>query len=144
MDDLSEQMEEYIETIYRLESNDRPARTGEVAKELGVAPPSVTDMLQKLEKSGHVTYEPYKGVLLTPAGRAIGKQILGRHRIMQAFLQEACGMEHKAAHEAACDMEHFIPQELDAWMAAYLEREMGQPFDRDRRVKDQVGESATP
>ncbi len=131
-------MEEYIETIYRLETPDKAARTGEVAKHLGVAPPSVTDMLQKLEKAGYVTYEPYKGVRLTPTGKEIGERVLGRHRIMQAFLQEVCGMEHKAAHEASCDMEHFIPKELDAWMAAYLEREMGKPFDRQRKVKDQV------
>ncbi len=144
MDDLSEQMEEYIETIYRLETDERAARTGEVAKELGVAPPSVTDRLQKLEKAGFVTYEPYKGVHLTPEGRAIGKRVLGRHRIMQAFLQEACGMDHRAAHEAACSMEHSIPKELDAWMASYLEREMGHPFDRDRKVKDQIGATATP
>lgn len=137
--DLSEQMEEYIETIYRLEVDERTARTGQVAKELGVAPPSVTDMLQKLEKAGFVTYEPYKGVQLTEAGREIGERVLGRHRVMQAFLQEVCGMDHRAAHEAACDMEHSIPKELDAWMAAYLEKEMGRPFDRHRKVKDQVG-----
>lgn len=132
-------MEEYIETIYRLELDDKAARTGEVARELGVAPPSVTDMLQKLEKAGYVTYEPYKGVHLTDSGRAVGKRVLGRHRIMQAFLQEVCGMEHGPAHEAACDMEHSIPRELDAWMAAYLEKTMGRPFDRNRKVKEQVG-----
>ena len=139
--DPSEQMEEYIETIYRLEVEERTARTGKVAKELGVAPPSVTDMLQKLEKAGFVTYEPYKGVRLTEAGRKVGERVLGRHRVMQAFLQEVCGMDHRAAHEAACDMEHTIPKELDSWMATYLEK--GRPFDRHRKVKDQVG-PATP
>ncbi len=135
----TEQMEEYIETIYRLEQLGKAARTGEIAKQLGVAPPSVTDMLQKLEKAELVTYEPYKGVHLTDEGRAIGKRVLGRHRVMQAFLQEVCGMEHEQAHEAACDMEHFIPAELDSWMAAYLEKELGRPFDRARKVKEQVG-----
>lgn len=132
-------MEEYIETIYRLEQLEQTPRTGEIAKQLGVAPPSVTDMIQKLEKAELVTYEPYKGVHLTDAGRVIGKRVLGRHRVMQAFLQEVCGMKHEQAHDAACDMEHFIPSELDAWMASYLEKEMGRPFDRARKVKDQVG-----
>jgi DtxR family Mn-dependent transcriptional regulator len=136
-------MEEYIETIYRLEQVGIATRTGQVAKELGVAPPSVTDMLQKLEKGGFVTYEPYKGVQLTETGREVGKRILGRHRIMQAFLQEICGMGHKAAHEASCDMEHFIPRELDAWMASHLEKTMGRPFDRDIKVKHQIGSLAT-
>ncbi len=131
-------MEEYLETIYRLEVDGVVARTGEVAKELGVAPPSVTDMLQKLEKAGLVDYEAYHGVVLTEKGREVGRRILGRHRIMQAFLQEVCGMGHRAAHDSACDMEHSIPRELEAWMAAYLEKQLGRPIDRDRKVRDQL------
>ncbi len=131
-------MEEYLETIYRLEVDGVVARTGEVARELGVAPPSVTDMLQKLEKAGLVDYEAYRGVVLTDKGREVGRRILGRHRIMQAFLQEVCGMEHRAAHDAACDMEHSIPRELEAWMATFLEQQLGRPIDRDRKVRDQL------
>ncbi|MGB1586334.1 MAG: metal-dependent transcriptional regulator [Thermoplasmatota archaeon] len=134
----TEQMEEYLETIYRLEEEGHVARTGKIAEHLGVNPPAVTDMLQKLEKAGLVQYEPYKGVVLTEEGRVVGKTQLERHRVMQAFLQEVCGMEHGAAHEAACDMEHSIPRELDAWMAAYLETQLGRPFDPARKVKEQI------
>lgn len=135
---VTEQMEEYVETIHRIEVAGGVAKTGEIAKELGVAPPSVTDMIQKLEKAGLVEYEPYRGVHLTDAGRAIGVRVLGRHRVMQAFLQEVCGMDHREAHDAACDMEHFIPQKLNDWMAMYLEEKMGTPFDVERKVKDQI------
>ena len=135
---LTEQMEEYLETIYRLEEEGRVARTGEVAKHLGVAPPSVTDMLQKLEKAGLVVYEPYKGVNLTDSGRAVGRAQLEKHRVMQAFLQEVCGMPHQEAHKAACDMEHFIPAPLNDWMAQYLEGELGRPFDTSRKVREQI------
>ena len=134
----TEQMEEYLETIYRLEEEGRVARTGEVAKHLGVAPPSVTDMLQKLEKAGYVVYEPYRGVELTPAGREIGRGQLEKHRVMQAFLQEVCGMAKQQAHEAACDMEHFIPAELNDWMEAFLAKRLGHPFDTTRKVKEQI------
>ena len=134
----SEQMQEYLETIYRLEEAGEPARTGEIAKHLKVAPPSVTDMIQKLEKAGHVTYEPYKGVTLTDSGRAVGKRTLEKHRVMQAFLQEVCGMDHKAAHEAACGMEHSLPPELEAWCAEFLRKKWGHPLDTTKKVKDQV------
>lgn len=137
-DAVTEQMQEYLETIYRLEEEGRAAKTGEIAGHLHVAPPSVTDMLQKLERAGLVTYEPYRGVQLTEKGREVGREILGRHRVMQAFLQEVCGMEHRVAHEAACDMEHFIPPELDAWMAGYLKEKLGKPFDTTRKVKEQI------
>lgn len=135
---VSEQMQEYLETIYRLEESKEPARTGEIAKHLKVAPPSVTDMIQKLEKAGLVTYEPYKGVELTAAGRAVGRRQLEKHRIMQAFLQEVCGMDHKAAHEAACDMEHTLPKELESWCESYLNERLGHKFDTTRKVKEQI------
>jgi DtxR family transcriptional regulator, Mn-dependent transcriptional regulator len=136
--EVSEQMQEYLETIYRLEADKVVARTGEIAKHLHVAPASVTDMIQRLEKSGHVQYEPYKGVVLTPAGRAIGKRQLEKHRIMQAFLQEICGMDHKSAHDAACDMEHTLPKPLEDWCAKYLHERLGRAIDTTKRVKDQI------
>jgi DtxR family transcriptional regulator, Mn-dependent transcriptional regulator len=138
MEEVSEQMQEYVETIYRLELDGKVARTGEIAQHLNVAPPSVTDMVQKLERAGLVQYEPYKGANLTEAGRRMAQQILSRHRIMQAFLQEVCGMEHREAHEAACAMEHAIPAPLEAWMAEHLRQRLGRPFDVTRRVKDQI------
>ncbi len=137
--DVTEQMQEYLETIYRLEVVGTVARTGEIAKELGVAPPSVTDMIQKLEKAGMVVYEPYKGVVLTPDGRDVGRRQLEKHRVLQAFLQEVCGMAHGDAHDAACDMEHTLPQPMETWMAGFLEGRLGRPLDVTRKVKDQIG-----
>jgi DtxR family transcriptional regulator, Mn-dependent transcriptional regulator len=137
-DSVSEQMQEYLETIYRLEEQGQLARTGKIADELGVAPPSVTDMLQRLEKAGLVQYEPYKGAILTEPGRKAARTILARHRIMQAFLQEVCGMPHREAHEAACEMEHTIPPQLESWMAAYLKERLGHAFDPTRKVKEQI------
>ncbi len=135
----TEQMQEYLETIYRLEEEGTSARTGEIAKHVGVAPPSVTDMIQKLQKAGFVTYEPYRGVQLTEDGRTVGRRQLEKHRILQAFLQEVCGMPHGEAHEASCDMEHTLPEALEAWMAAYLEERLGTAFDVKRKVKEQIG-----
>jgi DtxR family Mn-dependent transcriptional regulator len=136
--EVSDQMQEYLETIYRLEEDGQSARTGEIARHLHVAPPSVTDMLQKLEKAGLVQYEPYKGVNLTDAGRRVGRRQLEKHRIMQAFLQEVCGMDHKAAHQAACDMEHTLPPALEAWCTQYLKDRLGHAFDTTRKVRDQI------
>ena len=135
---VSEQMQEYLETILRLEEEGKVARTGEIAQHLKVAPPSVTDMVQKLEKAGLVAYEPYKGVTLTATGRAGGKRQLEKHRIMQAFLQEVCGMDHKEAHEAACDMEHTLPEALERWCEGFLNEKLGHKFDTSRKVKEQI------
>jgi DtxR family Mn-dependent transcriptional regulator len=132
-------MEEYLETIYRIEDAGSVAKTGEIAHHLGIKAPAVTDMLQRLEKAGLVEYEPYRGAHLTDAGRDIGRRQLEKHRVMQAFLQEVVGMPHRAAHDAACELEHTIPPPLEKWMASYLEKRLGHPFDVERKVKDQIG-----
>lgn len=136
--DVTEPMEEYLETIYREELDGNVARTGEIAQHLDVTPQTVTDMIQKLEKAGLVEYEPYKGVNLTTEGRDIARRQLEKHRVMQAFLQEVCGMPHREAHEVACDMEHTIPDALDQWMRGFLADRMGKPFDPSRKVKEQI------
>lgn len=137
---ITEQMEEYLETIYRLEMDDQVARTGKIAGHLNVTPQTVTDMIQKLERAELVVYQPYRGVALTDSGRDLAKRQLEKHRVMQAFLQEVCGMPHAEAHEAACDMEHYIPEALDRWMQGYLNDRLGTPFDPSVRVRDQIME----
>ena len=58
-------IEEYLQTLYTLEEEGEPATTTEVARRLGFAPPSVTEMLTRLAKEGYVLHEPYRGVTLT-------------------------------------------------------------------------------
>ena len=52
-------IEEYIETICVLEQRNGRAQTGMIATHLGVKPPSITEMLQKLERQGLIHYESY-------------------------------------------------------------------------------------
>ena len=61
----SERIEEYLETIlYLINKNKGPAKTKQIADELKVSPPSVTEMVQKLSAEGLVKYTPYYGCLL--------------------------------------------------------------------------------
>jgi len=46
-----------------------PVSSGPVADRLDKSPPSVTEMLQRLDDRGLVTYEPYEGATLTDTGR---------------------------------------------------------------------------
>lgn len=49
-DGISENIEEYLEVLYRNGSNKEQISTTTLSKELGIAPGSVTQMLKKLEK----------------------------------------------------------------------------------------------
>lgn len=99
--------EEYIETIYELEKKDGKARTGLIASELNVKPPSVTEMLQKLQNKGLVKYETYIGVELTSKGREIAKKLRKKHELIGHFL-EIIGVEKELAEIDACQIEHHV------------------------------------
>jgi Mn-dependent DtxR family transcriptional regulator len=58
-------MEDYLEVIYELIAQKGYATTVDISSYLNVSSPSVTKMLQRLNESGHVNYEKYRGISLT-------------------------------------------------------------------------------
>lgn len=118
---FSENIENYLEQILRIsKKSGGHAKTGEVAKNLKVAPSSVTEMLAKLEKMGFVRHTAYKGVELTEPGYFRALDVLKRHTIAERFLEEIVGMEHTQAHDWGCRMEHVLPPELEQWIMREL------------------------
>ena len=53
---ISENIEEYMEVLYRNGSNGEQVSTTVLSKDLGIAPGSVTQMLKKLEDLGYIFY----------------------------------------------------------------------------------------
>jgi Mn-dependent DtxR family transcriptional regulator len=100
-------IEEYIETIHDLEKRDGRAQTGAIAAEMGVKPPSITQMLQKLEKEGLIEYESYSGARLTPAGIRLATDLTLRHRTIADILI-LIGVPEEQAESDACRIEHHV------------------------------------
>jgi len=105
-------IEEYLETIYRLNEKGKELTTTNISRMLKVAPSSVTEMLQRMEKEGYIKYEPYRGTALTRKGREIGKKVVKRHRIIEKFL-DIIGLQKDMIHEEACKLEHAISDEVE-------------------------------
>jgi len=108
-----EQLEEYIETIWDLESRDGSAKTTSIAKCLKVAPASVTEVLRSLSEKGLIRYEPYHGATLTEGGKKIASSIKRRHRLLEVFLTDVLRLNQEKVHEEACRMEHTISEETE-------------------------------
>ncbi|ATZ61611.2 MAG: metal-dependent transcriptional regulator [Methanosarcinales archaeon Met12] len=108
-----ERLEEYLETILYLTERFGIAKTSEIAKELSVSPPSVTEMLQKLAEGGYVEYQLYYGVSLTKKGLDIARKVKRRHRLMERFLVNFLGMEKDNAHGEACKLEHALSDDME-------------------------------
>ena len=68
---LSENLEDYLETISSLSSRTGAARPTDIANALKVKKPSVTSALNALAERGLVEYEKYRPVTLTKDGKTV-------------------------------------------------------------------------
>ena len=106
---LSASEEEYLEAIYtRQEANAQAITTRDLAECLGVKDSSVSEMLKRLSEKGFIHYTPYHGATLTEAGLKIATKVKRKHRLLERFLVDICGVDKHESHEQACEMEHVI------------------------------------
>ena len=117
---ISENIEEYLEVLYRNGSNGEQVSTTQLSTELEIAPGSVTQMLKKLEKLGYIEYTPYKGATLTDEGMKIAQKITRKHRILEKFLTDILKVKEENVHEQACEMEHTLSDEAERALCKML------------------------
>jgi len=97
--------EDYLEAIYDVTIIKGYARVTDIAENLEVKPPSVTEMLQKLDFKNLVNYRKYEGVTLTEEGKKIGESVRGRHNALLELLK-VLQVPEDTANRDACTMEH--------------------------------------
>lgn len=119
--EISENIEEYLEVLYKFGSKDSYVSTTTLSKELGIAPGSVTQMLKKLENIGYIEYVPYKGANLTDDGIKIAQKITRKHRILERFLKDILKIKDENLHAQACEMEHVLSDEAERAICHMLE-----------------------
>lgn len=119
----TESVDNYLKAILTLGGPEekRVASTA-LAGHLGVAPASVTNMLQKLAAlpTPFVEYERHRGVSLSAAGRRRALEIIRHHRLIETFLYEVLDYPIEEVHEEAERLEHFISERLEERIAAKL------------------------
>lgn len=122
MERRSDTVEDYLKAVYQLTAEGGRAGTGEIASQLGVAPASVTDMVQRLgeEDPPLVDYRKHGGVALTEHGERIALKILRHHRLLELFLHEILGYSWDKVHEEAETLEHVISEYFEDRVAEVL------------------------
>ena len=108
--ELSEALEDYLETILNLEGVQKVARAKDIAASLGVQRGSVTSALKSLKEKGLINYEPYSFITLTPKGIKRAKGITQRHDVIKDFLLTILQIDEETADSTACRMEHAIDE----------------------------------
>ncbi len=104
---LSRRAEDYLRTIYELQGE--RVRVKDIAAALGVKPPSVTEMLRRLQELGLVRYTR-RGVSLTREGERVAGSIKDRHEAIVELLR-MMGVPEETARRDAHRMEHVISVE---------------------------------
>ncbi len=103
--DLSRKAEDYLEAVYVISQEKGHVRIRDICKELGTKPPSVVEMVKKLNDRGYLIYKKNEGLYLTAEGEEIGRIIKDRHDTIFAFLK-FIGVPEQVADEDACVIEH--------------------------------------
>jgi DtxR family Mn-dependent transcriptional regulator len=119
----TESVDNYLKAILALSGpEERRVSSTSLAGRLGVAPASVTNMLQKLASSALplVEYERHRGVLLSSAGKRRALEVLRHHRLIETFLYEVLDYPLEEVHEEAERLEHFISERFEERIAAKL------------------------
>jgi DtxR family Mn-dependent transcriptional regulator len=116
---LTHAVEDYLKTIYQIQSEEGRATTKEIADRLEVTPASVTGMLKKLAatKPPLVFYRKHQGVMLSPEGEQVALEILRHHRLLEQFLHQILGYEWEDVHDEADRLEHVISEEFEERIA---------------------------
>ncbi len=116
--ELTAPVEDYLKAIYGIEQDGGAAATNDIAGKLNIAAASVSGMVRRLADQGLVSYERYRGVRLTDAGRRAALRTIRRHRIIEAYLAQALGYPWDRVHAEAERLEHAVSDELIDRMAS--------------------------
>ncbi len=118
---FSSSEENYLKTIYHLQSGQEAVTTNALAEKLNARPASITDMMKKLSAKKLIHYKPYYGFTLTAEGKKAAVTIVRRHRLWEYFLSVKLKFDWNEVHEIAEELEHVSNKKLIDKLDAYLE-----------------------
>lgn len=117
---LTTSEENYVKSIYHLQSAAEKVNTNALAKQLNTKAASVTDMLKKLKMKKLIQYERYYGFKLNEKGNQTALSIIRRHRLWEFFLVAKLGFQWDKVHVIAEELEHVSSLELIKKLDAFL------------------------
>jgi len=114
-DDHSREIaEDYVELIDSLIEQVGEARAVDMADRLGISHVTVSKTIQRLQRDGYVTSQPYRSIFLTQKGTDLAHSARARHILVHDFLI-ALGVDEENAEADAEGIEHHVSgQTLDA------------------------------
>src|SRR5881392_3858075 len=120
MADVTVTEEEYLQTLFWLQEAGLPMTGANVARAMQLSPPTVHEMIGRLESDGYITRAGDKTISFTDRGSARAEGIVRRHRLIERFLTDVLGIPWDEVHEEAERLEHAMSPVLEERMLAAI------------------------
>src|ERR671937_348197 len=112
--------EEYLQTMFWLEEAGLQINGANIARAMQLSPPTVHEMIGRLEGDGYVQRADDKSLTFTDKGREEAEAISRRHRLIERFLTDVLGIPWDEVHEEAERLEHAMSPVLEERMLAAI------------------------
>ena len=99
-------IEDYLQTIYSLETEGERVITARLARWMRVMPPTAWGAVQRMQRDGMLAIDDKKTITFTPKGRKLAEGVARRHRLAERFLSDFLGLGWAQAHGEAHQFEH--------------------------------------
>jgi DtxR family transcriptional regulator, Mn-dependent transcriptional regulator len=110
---VSPAMRRYAAEIYRLQEDNEQVPLSLLSSQVEASAQAISIMVKRLNKSGFLIHEPYRGVRLTPEGEKIAMPSLRRHRLTEVFLVKVMKYDWASAHTLSDIFERGVNDELE-------------------------------
>ncbi len=112
--------EDYLKALLKLGQSNEWVSNKDLAEELMISAPSVSEMVRKLEQENLVDVVSYRGVRLTKQGHKIATQLVRAHRLWEVFLIQNLSYNWDEADKDAELLEHASNDQMIERLAAFL------------------------
>ena len=110
----SDTIEDYLQTMYSLETEGERVISARLARWMRVTPPTAWSTVQRMQRDGLVEVDAKKTIHLTATGRKLAENVARRHRLSERFLSDHLGLSWAEAHEEAHHFEHGLTPVIEA------------------------------
>jgi DtxR family Mn-dependent transcriptional regulator len=114
--------EDYLKAILEAECEGEQVIAARLAHWLSVSAPAVTMALRRLKRDRLVSVRQDGRIQLTAEGRAIARQLVTRHHLIERMLHEVFGMAWYKVHDEAERLEHAVSGDFEELLAQKLGR----------------------
>jgi DtxR family Mn-dependent transcriptional regulator len=112
--------EEYLQILFWLQEAGLPMTGANVARAMQLSPPTVHEMIGRLERDGYITRGADRAIAFTDSGAQHAEGIVRRHRLIERFLTDVLGVPWDEVHEEAERLEHAMSPVLEERMLAAI------------------------